>query len=115
MKRVYGAAIAVACLVALTAPVVAGPMCGQPLPVIEKVESGRQGPQRLNDVVAQAFLTKFNNTGPQTNFKAPVWVVDHPDEKVVEVMATSEGRGCLFVAPGHLRDVILKMIYGDVI
>jgi hypothetical protein len=32
---------------------------------------------------------------------------------MVEIIATSDGQGCVFVAPGHLREVILKMIYGQ--
>jgi hypothetical protein len=111
MKRALLTAIAIACL---STPAFAGPMCGLPLPVVEKVQAGRENSQRLNDVVALAFLDKFNNTGPLTDYKGPVWVVDHPKENVIEVIATSDGQGCVFVAPGHLRDVILKMIYGDV-
>lgn len=110
MKRAFLSVVAILCL---SGPAIAGPMCGLPLAVVEKVEAGRQNSQRLNDVVAQAFLDKFNNTGPLTDYKAPVWIVDHPKENVVEVIATSEGQGCVFVAPGHLRGVILKMIYGD--
>jgi hypothetical protein len=110
MKRLAFAAIAFACLVI---PASAGPTCGLPMPVVEKVQSDREGSQRLNDVVAKAFLDKFNNTGPLTSYEGPVWIVDHPKEGMVEIIATSDGQGCVFVAPGHLREVILKMVYGD--
>jgi hypothetical protein len=88
-------------------------MCGVPLPSVEKVATTPNGPQRLNDVVAMAFLDKFNNTGPLTSYTAPVWIVDRPRDNVIEVIATSEGQACVFVAPGHYRDILRKMLYGD--
>jgi hypothetical protein len=81
--------------------------------MVDKVATGQDGPQRLNDIVAMAFLDKFNNSEPVTNYQGPVWVIDRPKDDVIEVITTSEGRGCVFIAPGHLREVVLKMIYGD--
>lgn len=87
--------------------------CSVPLAQAEQVGTQTPGSQRLNDAVALAFLHKFNNTGPITRYQAPVWVIDRPQDNVLEFIATENGRGCAFVAPGELRQVILKMIYGD--
>jgi hypothetical protein len=87
--------------------------CRVPLAQAEQVVTQMPGSQRLNDAVALAFLHKFNNTGPLTRYQAPVWVIDRPQDNVIEFVATENGRGCAFVAPGELRQVILKMIYGD--
>jgi len=110
MKRAFMTAIAVACL---TVSAHAAPTCGVPLPEVERVATAPDGPQRLKDVVAMAFLDQFNNTGPITNYQAPVWVIDRPQDNVIEVIAMSDGQACVFVAPGHFRDVFLKMLYGD--
>jgi hypothetical protein len=72
MKRALFTAIAFACL---TMPAAAGPMCGLPMPVVEKVQADREGSQRLNDIVAKAFLDKFNNTGPLTRYAGPVSII----------------------------------------
>lgn len=87
--------------------------CRVPLAQAEQVVTKMPGSQRLNDAVALAFLHKFNNAGPITRYQAPVWVIDRPQDNVIEFVATENGRGCAFVAPGELREVILKMIYGD--
>lgn len=87
--------------------------CRVPLAQAEQVVTQMPGSQRLNDAVALAFLHKFNNTGPITRYQAPVWVIDRPQDNVLEFVATENGRSCAFVAPGELRQVILKMIYGD--
>jgi hypothetical protein len=87
-------------------------VCGLSLAEVEEVGTAA-GSQRLNDAVARAFLNKFNNTGPVTRYQAPVWVIDRPRENVLEFIATVDGRGCAFIAPGDLRQMILKMIYGE--
>lgn len=87
--------------------------CRVPLAQAEQVVTQMPGSQRLNDAVALAFLHKFNNTGPITRYQAPVWVIDRPQDNVIEFVATENGRGCAFIAPGELRQVILKMLYGD--
>lgn len=87
--------------------------CRVPLAQAEQIVTQMPGSQRLNDAVALAFLNKFNNTGPLTRYQAPVWVIDRPQDNIIEFIATENGRGCAFVAPGELRQVILKMIYGD--